>query len=85
MHPVNPPSTCSWVKAMDSKDGLRALRTSDPNILRTLENCVRVGSPVLLEDVGEALDPALDPILLKQTFIQGGCLGAFFILACCLL
>lgn len=56
---------------MESKNGLRALRTSDANILRTLENCVRVGNPVLLEDVGESLEPALDPILLKLTFTQG--------------
>ena len=28
--------------------------------------------PVLLEELGETLDPALEPVLLKQTFIQGG-------------
>ena len=32
---------------------------------------MRVGSSVLLEDVGESLEPALDPILLKLTFMQG--------------
>jgi hypothetical protein len=26
--------------------------------------------PLLLEDVGETLDPALEPILLKQTFMS---------------
>lgn len=29
-------------------------------------------SPVLLENVGDALDPALEPLLQKQTFQQGG-------------
>jgi len=28
------------------------------------------GNPCLLENVGEELDPILDPILLKQTFKQ---------------
>ena len=33
---------------------------------------VRFGRAVLLEDIGEALDAALEPLLLKQTFKQGG-------------
>ena len=32
---------------------------------------MRVGTPVLMEDVGEGLDPALDTLLQKQTFMQG--------------
>ena len=35
-------------------------------------NCVQFGTPVLLENVGEELDPILEPLLLKQTFKQGG-------------
>ena len=35
-------------------------------------NAVRFGKPVLLENVGEELDPALEPVLAKQTFKQGG-------------
>ncbi len=65
--------THRWVKAMESKSGLRSLRVSDANILRTLENCIRIGSPVLLEDIGETLDPALEPLLQKQVFMQGEC------------
>ena len=41
-------------------------------MLRTLENCIQFGTPVLLEDIGEELDPILEPLLLKQTFKQGG-------------
>ncbi len=33
---------------------------------------LRAGAPVLLEDVGEVLDPALEPILTKAVFQQGG-------------
>lgn len=32
------------------------------------------GKPVLLENVGEALDAALEPLLAKQTFKQAGCI-----------
>lgn len=40
--------------------------------MRSLENAVRFGKPCLLENVGEELDPALEPILLKQIFKQAG-------------
>jgi dynein heavy chain len=33
---------------------------------------VRFGRAILLENIGESLDAALEPLLLKQTFKQGG-------------
>ena len=39
-------------------------------MLRTLEQSIRVGIPVLLENVPETLDPALDPVLLKQVSLS---------------
>ena len=62
----------SWIKAMEAKNGLRVIKLSDGNFLRTLENSIRIGNPVLLEDMGEAIDPALEPVLLKQIFKQNG-------------
>lgn len=38
--------------------------------MRTLENCIRLGHPCLLEEVKETLEPALEPVLLKQIFYQ---------------
>ena len=61
-----------WIRSMESKNGLKVLKLTEGNFLRTMENAIRIGSPVLLEDVGEDLDPALDPILAKQIFKQGG-------------
>lgn len=48
------------------------LKLTDKDFLRSLENAVRFGKPVLLENVLEELDPALEPILLKQIFKQQG-------------
>jgi dynein heavy chain len=38
---------------------------SDGNLLRSLELGIQFGRWVLIENVGEDLDPALEPILLK--------------------
>ncbi|GFR44385.1 hypothetical protein Agub_g5605 [Astrephomene gubernaculifera] len=61
-----------WIKAMESRNGLRCIKLTDGNFLRTLENSIRIGNPVLIEDVGETLDPALEPVLQKAVFKQGG-------------
>ncbi|XP_013408536.1 dynein heavy chain 6, axonemal [Lingula anatina] len=61
-----------WVRNREARNGLKVVKLTDGTFLRTLENCIRIGMPVLMEDVGETLDPALEPVLLKQTFIQGG-------------
>ena len=61
-----------WVRTKEAKNALKVIKLTDSNFLRTLENCIRIGMPVLLEEIGESLDPALEPILLKQTFVSGG-------------
>ncbi|CAI8026112.1 Dynein heavy chain 3, axonemal [Geodia barretti] len=61
-----------WVKNMERPNKLSVIKLSDPNYSRTLENSIQFGTPVLLENVGEELDPLLEPLLLKQTFKQSG-------------
>uniref|UniRef100_A0A8D2JQJ9 Dynein axonemal heavy chain 6 n=1 Tax=Sciurus vulgaris TaxID=55149 RepID=A0A8D2JQJ9_SCIVU len=61
-----------WIRNKESKSGLKIIKLTDSNFLRILENSIRLGLPVLLEELKETLDPALEPILLKQTFISGG-------------
>ena len=55
---------------MEKTAGLDVIKMSDKDFLRTLENAVRFGRPVLAENVGEVLEAALEPLLLKQTFKQ---------------
>lgn len=47
------------------------LKLSDHDFLRRMENAIRFGKPCLLENVGEELDPALEPVLLKQVGLSG--------------
>uniref|UniRef100_A0A3P8ZV56 EF-hand domain-containing protein n=1 Tax=Esox lucius TaxID=8010 RepID=A0A3P8ZV56_ESOLU len=61
-----------WVKNMEKSNSLHIIKLSDGDFVRTLENCIQFGTPVLLENIGEELDAILEPLLLKQTFKQGG-------------
>ena len=61
-----------WVKNMERGRSLRVVKLTDSGFLRTLENAIQLGLPVCLENVGEELDPALEPILLRQVFKVGG-------------
>jgi len=58
--------------SLSSKKALNIIKFSDGDFLRTLENSVQFGTPVLLENVGETLDATIEPILLKQVFKRGG-------------
>lgn len=55
-----------WIKNMEKENGLDIIKLSDKDFLRSLENAIRFGKPCLLENVGTELDPALEPVLLKQ-------------------
>lgn len=63
-----------WIKNMEKSNNLHVVKLSDSDFVRTLENCIQFGTPMLLENVGEEIDPLLDSLLLKQTFRQGGTL-----------
>ncbi|XP_003391067.2 PREDICTED: dynein heavy chain 3, axonemal-like [Amphimedon queenslandica] len=61
-----------WIKNLERPNKLAVIKLSDANYARTLENSIQFGTPVLLENVGEELDPLLEPLLLRQVFKQGG-------------
>ncbi|GFH22159.1 uncharacterized protein HaLaN_19578 [Haematococcus lacustris] len=62
-----------WIKTLEKPNNLAVIKLSEGGeYMRTLENAVQFGLPVLLENVGEELDPSLEPLLLKQVFKQGG-------------
>ncbi|KAF4323742.1 hypothetical protein BBO99_00000832 [Phytophthora kernoviae] len=59
-----------WIKAME---GAR-LEVVDPmmkDLLRKLENGIRFGTPVLMQDILEELDPSLEPVLTKSIIKVG--------------
>ena len=54
------------------ENGLEVCKMTDKNFLRSLENGVRFGKWILMENIGEELDASIEPLLLQQIFKQGG-------------
>ena len=52
-----------WLKNMEKERSLKILKFTDGNYLKHLEASIRTGAPVLIENVGEELDPAIEPLL----------------------
>ena len=62
----------NFIRRKEEEAGLQIIKLSDQNFVRTLENAIQFGNPVLLENIQEVLDPVLDTVLQKATFTQGG-------------
>ncbi|CAE7211449.1 DNAH6 [Symbiodinium sp. KB8] len=56
-----------WIKKKEGKE-LKTLKMTNPKMLLILEGCIRTGAPMLMEDIEETLDPALEPVLLKAVY-----------------
>nr|CAH7763955.1 unnamed protein product [Callosobruchus chinensis] len=61
-----------WIKNMERSNNLAIVRLNQTDYVRILENAIQFGQPVLLENLGEELDPILMPVLEQQVFKQGG-------------
>ena len=48
---------------MEGKMGLRICKPGDAGLVRTLEACIRLGQPLLVEQMGPSLEPQLLPLL----------------------
>nr|CCC95695.1 unnamed protein product [Trypanosoma congolense IL3000] len=51
---------------------VKVIKLTEPSWMRTLETQIRLGGVVILDDVGETLDPALDPLLSRRIFTSDG-------------
>jgi dynein heavy chain len=56
---------------MEKEAGLRVLKFTDSTYLKYLEAGIRQGTPVLMENVSEDMDPAIEPLLQKQIVVKG--------------
>jgi len=60
------------IKNLERERHLRVAKQHDTSLGQALENTIRNGIPLLLEGVGEAIEPAVAPVLNKQITKAGG-------------
>lgn len=61
-----------WLKRKEeSSTGVEVTTMRDPNLLRILETCIRNGKALIIEDVGELIEPSLEPVLQKAVYKTG--------------
>lgn len=60
-----------WIKKSYPIDKLEHIQQSDPHMVQAMENCIRMGKCLLIDGIGEDLNPTLDPVLQKMTFEHG--------------
>lgn len=60
-----------WIKNMSKDQRIHVTKLSEPNFLKILENAIRNGQIVLMENIEEELDPSLEPVLGKQLQKKG--------------
>ena len=61
----------TWLRKKEEANNVQITTMGDTNLLRVLEKCIRLGLPLLLEDLQENMEPALEPVLQKAIFKQG--------------
>jgi dynein heavy chain len=57
---------------MEKENNIQVIKLSNPKFLQIIENSIRMGMPVLLENIEETLDPSLEPLLIKNLVKNGG-------------
>jgi dynein heavy chain, axonemal len=61
-----------WIRNKEAPRGIKVVKQSQQNFVRTIENAIQFGTPILLENLPEVIDPILEPLLQRAIISLGG-------------
>ncbi|XP_057654894.1 dynein axonemal heavy chain 2 isoform X2 [Diorhabda carinulata] len=61
-----------WIKAKEAEFNLQVFDLGTASYMGIVEKAVQLGYPVLLQNIGETIDPSLEPILSRAIVKSGG-------------
>ncbi|KAG6451921.1 hypothetical protein O3G_MSEX007393 [Manduca sexta] len=54
-----------WISRLEEQNDIQLVDFGQPNYLKVMETCLTEGKPIIVQNVGEVLDPSIAPILDK--------------------
>jgi dynein heavy chain len=57
-----------WIRTKEADNNLRVISSDDSTLLRVCEQCIRLGLPLIIENVGETIESSLLPLLNRDIF-----------------
>eukprot|EP00397_Hematodinium_sp_SG-2012_P000063 GEMP01000063.1.p1 GENE.GEMP01000063.1~~GEMP01000063.1.p1 ORF type:complete len:2825 (+),score=742.06 GEMP01000063.1:2672-11146(+) len=64
-----------WIRKMGAKKDLKVFGPNTKDYMAVVERSIEFGTPCLMENVMEVLDPSLEPVLAKNIIKSGGSLS----------
>merc|ERR1711871_32633 len=61
----------TWITEKESQKNLRIVQLSTHKYLDQVEFCITNGEPIIIENMGEAIDAVLEPVLARATIKKG--------------
>ena len=61
----------SWISEREKANNLRVVQLTTPKYLDQVEQCIVNGEPIIIENMAEAIDAVLEPVLSRATIKKG--------------
>lgn len=62
----------TWIREKERENGIMIMRIGAKNYINKLESCIENGTPIMLENLEESVDPVIFPIVARMIFKKAG-------------